>query len=77
MRPTDMHKLAHHGCHDVCPKGYKTLPNVTGDYDLDATIMLRKNSNMPLRLALYTKTTGNSYGYRTNYRGYHGNSGDD
>lgn len=79
MRPRDMHRLAHAGCHDDCaPKDWHNVPKLTGDYDLDATIEHRNNSDLPQRLKLYTKRGGiNAYGPRTSYRGYHGYSGDD
>lgn len=50
---------------------------MTGDYDLDETIIHRSNKDMPQRLKLYVKQPKGSYGPRTNYNGYHGNSGDD
>lgn len=78
MRPIDMHRLAHAGCHDDCsPKGWHDVPQVTGDYDLDATILHRSNKDLPARLALYVKHRVNAYGPRTSYNGYHGYSGDD
>ena len=71
-----MHKLAHNGTHDAdAPKGWRDVPNLCGDYDLDATILHRSNSDLPARLNLYLKR--NAYGYKTGYGGYHGYSGDD
>ena len=65
MRPTDMHKISRRGTHTNGPKGWHDVPNVTGDYDMDATILHRNNKNMPLRLNLYViKTSGyNGEGY--------------
>jgi hypothetical protein len=77
MRPDKMHKLSNHHCHDCGPKAWHAVPDVTGDYDLDATIMHRNNPDLPKRLELYVKHPGNAYGYRTGYNGYHGNHGDD
>jgi hypothetical protein len=77
MKPNLMHRLAHNGCHKVAPQGYHTLPNVTGDYDLDATILHRTNTDMPKRLELYVKRgKGGCYGPLTGYNGYHGYHGD-
>ena len=59
--------------HECCPKEWRKVPNLTGDYDLDATIAHRKNGDMPHRLALYV--SNNAYGPKTAYRGY--TSGDD
>ena len=78
MRPRDMHRLAHGGCHDCGPKAWHDVPNLSGDYDLDATIMHRPNKDLPDRLALHTKRgKGTAYGPKTAYRGYHNYSGDD
>lgn len=77
MKPNLMHRLADSGCHECAPKGYRGVPNVTGDSDLDGTIMHRSNKDMPKRLELYVKHPGNAYGARTAYSGYHGNHGDE
>ena len=74
MKPTSMHRLAHKGCHDCGPKAWHDIPNVTGDYDLDATILHRGNPNLPQRLALYVKQ-GKGYGPKNAYGKEHG--GDD
>lgn len=76
MHKTAMKGLAHRGTHRCAPAPWKGVPNVTGDYDLDATIMNRKNTDLPHRLELYTKTGSNSYGPITGYNGYHGYTGD-
>lgn len=69
MKPTQMHKLAHAGSHDSdSPKGWHDVPNCTGDYDLDATILHRSNRDLPARLELYIKR--NAYGPKTAYNGY-------
>jgi hypothetical protein len=49
---------------------------VTGDYDLDATILNRKNGDMRARLELYVRPKKASYGYLTAYNGYHNYQGD-
>ena len=77
MKPNQMHRIGHNGCHDCCPKSWRAVPKLTGDYDLDATIEHRSNKNLPARLEIYVKRGANVYGPRTNYRGYHGYSGDD
>lgn len=76
MRPTDMHRLCHGGCHINGPKGWHDVPVVSGDYDLDATILHRDNKNMPKRLNLYVKRGGAGYGPRTGYNAYKTYSGD-
>lgn len=78
MKPNQMHKIAHGGCHDMdAPKGWHDVPNCTGDYDLDATILHRSNSDLPARLEMYVKDRHNAYGIKTGYNSYNGNSGDD
>jgi hypothetical protein len=78
MRPNEMHRLARRGSHrNDSPKSWHSVPNVTGDYDFDATILHRSNSDMPKRLQLYVKTKGPAFGPRTAYNGYHGYGGDD
>jgi hypothetical protein len=75
MKPTEMHRLGRHGCHEISPKGWHTVPNLTGDYDLDATILHRSNRDMSRKLAQHL-TPGNAYGPR-GYHGYQGYHGDD
>lgn len=71
MRPNLMHLLFHNGCHDDdAPKAWHDVPKMTGDYDLDATILHRHNKDLPDRLKLYVKRR--SYGKRTGYSGYRG-----
>jgi len=56
------------------------VPRVTGDYDLDATIMHRNNSDMASRLQTYLRQprgAAGAYGPRSGGSGYSGNSGDD
>ncbi len=77
MRYRDMHDISHSGCHQCAPREWRGVPNLTGDYDLDATIAHRPNRDLPHRLGLYTKRSRESYGPRTAYGGYHGYSGDD
>jgi hypothetical protein len=78
MKPNEMHRLAHNGCHDDdAPKAWRDVPNLTGDYDLDATILHRNNKDLPNRLKLYTKRgKGGTYGPLTAYNGYSNYHGD-
>jgi hypothetical protein len=78
MRKAEMQKLQGQAeTHDCAPKDWRDVPNLTGDYDLDATIEHRDNPSLPSRLEMYVKRGHNSYGARTGYNGYHGYSGDD
>lgn len=70
-------KLAHGACHVCAPSEWRKTPVVTGDYDLDATLLHRHNKDLPHRLDLYVKSAKGSYGPKTAYNGYHGYSGDD
>lgn len=77
MRYSTMKSLGADHCHQCAPRGWRHVPDLTGDYDLDATIAHRNNKDLPHRLANYTKKKVNAYGPRTGYNGYHGYSGDD
>jgi hypothetical protein len=79
MKASEMQRLHGQGeLHECAPKDWRDVPNLVGDYDLDATIMHRDNPALPARLSLYVKNTkATSYGPRTGYNGYHGYSGDD
>lgn len=77
MKPNEMHKLGHNGCHECAPKGWRDVPDLTGDYDLDATILHRGNRNLPHRLSLYVKRKATAYGSRTGYDAYHSYTGGD
>lgn len=68
MRPKEMHRLAHDGCHDCAPLGWHDVPRMTGDYDMDATILHRENTDLPARLHLYLKR--GAYSYKTAYNAY-------
>ena len=75
MKRLQMMGISKNQTHEACaPKPWKDVPNVTGDYDLDATIMNRDNVDLPHRLALYTK--GQVYGPLTGYNAYHNYRGD-
>lgn len=63
-------------CHDCAPKPWRDVPNLVGDYDLDATILHRDNPALPARLDLYTKHGGNAYKPVTAYNGYSNYGGD-
>lgn len=62
--------------HECAPKGWRDVPDVTGDYDLDATILHRENADLPLRLALYLKQDRNAFQPVTGYNAYHNYGGD-
>ena len=71
MKPNEMHRLnGRSHCHQCAPRGWHDVPDVTGDYDLDATILHRHDKDLPNRLKLYVKRA--SYGKRTGYSGYRG-----
>lgn len=76
MKAKEMRSLGHCGNHECSPEGWRDVPNLVGDYDLDATIMHRNNPDLPKRLSLYVKRGANAYGPLTGYRGYHGYGGD-
>jgi hypothetical protein len=62
--------------HTCAPEHWRTTPNMTGDYDLDAAIMHNRNSDLPQRLNLYLAPRP-AYRPRTGYHSYDGYHGDD
>jgi hypothetical protein len=66
--------------HSVAPKEWRRTSNITGDYDMDASILHSKNQAVPTKLKMYVKSDLGKdpiYGQRTGYDGYSGYSGDD
>lgn len=77
MNKSTMQRL--HGqseTHTCAPKAWRDVPNLVGDYDLDATILHRNNPSLPARLSLYVKRGNHAYGPVTGYNGYHNYGGD-
>lgn len=64
-------------CHECAPKIWRTTPQVTGSYELDAGIARNENKNLPTRVKFFVEANDNIYGGRTAYNGYHGYTGDD
>lgn len=60
-------------CHDCAPKAWRKIPNITGDYDMDAAIMHSHNRDMAGKIMSHLSTP--HYGPKTGYNGY--GSGDD
>jgi hypothetical protein len=50
---------------------------MTGDYDLDATILHRTNGDMAKKIQSHLSNPRGVYGSRTAYSGNSGNHGDD
>ena len=75
MRPGEMAKemadLQGTGkCHQCAPRAWRDVPNLTGDFDFDATILHRHNKDLPNRLQLYVKQGNGGYGPGSAYKGY-------
>jgi hypothetical protein len=68
MTKSEMRAMGHRGNHIVAPAGWRDVANLCGDYDLDATIEHRGNTDLPARLAQYVKR--DAYAQRTAYNGY-------
>lgn len=75
MKPKQMLDIGHAGTHACAPKAWREVPVLSGDYDTDATLMARKNSDLPARLALHIRQP-RSAGPGTGYNGYRGYSKD-
>ena len=76
MKPKAMESIGHAGNHMCAPKAWREVPNVTGDYDADATIMARKNTDLPDRLNLYIRRPRTGSGPLTGYSAYGNYHGD-
>ena len=61
--------------HECAPKEWRTTPDYTGCYTLDACIHRNTNKDLPHRLAYFLEQE-NAYGARTGYDGYHNYGGD-
>ena len=62
--------------HQCCPPTHRQVPNITGDYDFDASLVRSKNTDLAAKFRNHISAS-QGYGYRTNYRGYSGLAGDD
>lgn len=76
MKAGEMRAIGHCGNHECSPAPWRDVPNLVGDYDLDATIMHRDNPSLPQRLQLYVKRGERAYGPSSGYRGYRNYGGD-
>ncbi len=72
--------------HQCAPIDWRHTPNMTGDFEMDASIMNAKAKRLKTDLIHHIKADGlwnsiapgdTAYGYRTGYRGYEGYHGDD
>ena len=61
--------------HQCCPRGWRGVEVITGDYDFDASIT--RASNEAGRSALRMHLSREAYGPITSYRGYDNYTGDD
>lgn len=61
--------------HQCAPKEWRRTPDVTGSFELDASIARCKNGDLAKRMQFYVERE-NAYGPITGYDGYHGYSGD-
>jgi hypothetical protein len=77
MAKCDRANLEGHGSHQCAPRAWRGLPKITGDYDLDATILHRHNKDLPHRLALYSRQVPAVLNPRSAYHGYAGYHGDE
>lgn len=56
--------------HTCAPKEWRKTPVITGDFDLDETIMHRANTDLPHRLDQHIRKW--AYRIRNDYNGYEG-----
>jgi hypothetical protein len=70
-------------CHECAPKEMRHTPNITGLPTVDRFIRANPNKDMVNKLKFYAGVQAgihrshSGYGYRTNYDGYDGYSGDE
>lgn len=62
--------------HDLAPKEYRGVPNMTGSFELDRVIRANPNKDMCSRLEFHLSNQGSAYGPLTAYSGYSGYHGD-
>ena len=65
--------------HEYAPKAWRRTAVITGDYDMDASIVHCKNKAVPGKLKMYVAANHeqSEYGTRSGYNGYSGYSGDE
>jgi hypothetical protein len=63
-------------CHECTPHRDRRIPVITGDNDLDASILKNPNRDMARRLPLHSAMGAPGYGPLTGYDGYRNYSGD-
>jgi hypothetical protein len=63
-----MRDEGHKGNHVCAPRAWRDVPNLVGDYDLDATIAHRDNADLPDRIAMYLRH--GAYAIRSGYGKY-------
>lgn len=62
--------------HSCAPKSWRHTPNITGDYDMDASIMHSNSKALPSKLETHVISDSGAYGPHR-YNGYSGYKGDD
>lgn len=62
--------------HTAAPRDWRHTANLTGDYEMDASIASCRNKSVPGKLKTHLLSE-EPYGPRSNYSGYRGYSGDD
>lgn len=64
-------------CHVCAPVEWRSVPLMTGSYELDAMILHTSNKDMADRLFAHIANAPDAYGPRGGYDGYSGYRGDD
>ena len=62
--------------HTYAPAIWRRTPNITGDYEMDASICHCKNKSVPSKLGMYISGDGPGYGPLSGYNAYHNYHGD-
>lgn len=71
-----MRKPRGYANHTVAPSSWRRTSNITGDYEMDASILHCKNKSVPAKIKDHVAPSGPGYGPLTAYDGYSNYSGD-
>lgn len=62
--------------HTVAPKAWRQTSNLTGDYEMDASILHSRNKSVAAKIESHLSDGAAAYSPRTAYNGYDGYKGD-
>lgn len=69
-----MRKPRGYANHTAAPASWRSTSNITGDYEMDASILACKNKSLPAKLADHIAGSSGPYTPQTAYNAYSGYS---